>query len=695
MISEPLLMRYTYSVKSERVSQSIRNGLSSEFRVIIIRGEAGVGKTHLVADAAKYMLQSSRSFLWTEGFEQIVWVSPILRQNGGCHSLQQIFSSITSQVEGSLTTGESESDGPRNRIESVLQEKRLLIVIEDLDDPYTDYDHSQLEDQRKLEKESFDEIKAWLEEIGNFSYARSRIVVTSRTATLAGFMVDVTRLEKDEAAKMIHEHARAIMLRRYFDSLDNKTEENIIELTRGNPQAIRLALGLINGTGNSDCLGEAIEVLRKYESRTIEPFFDCITAKIWEHLKPDEKACRIIEAMASFPADEWVPSKLLKRTVEAGEQTPSQATIQKCVRFGLMEYDPHHDNYFMHRTVKESLSRQGLTDRAKLNVARTQLACYLINTLSADDMVCRSEIKEPYWNALVRDQFVKIDPYWPIIESLMWWTEDQEVITKFVLLLVHYMDSRFLNGQRLHFVNRVVLLNESVTQRIKALLKIDALGWTYIEEGLDQLALHQIQEGLALLSEDKEDNDLRALASAWRARIYAKQGRLHDARAYIKDAESVAESCLEKYWIIARIRMMAGDVKLMEKAAFEAEALYLEAEANGERYGGEVGYQTDPRIGFALLLQADQDPGNATVAVDKARQRFVRLAENEHILTGRLYGEYGLALISSRENSTDNALHQLRKILKEIASRQGGNNVLLKLAKETYENLVHSKSSLH
>ncbi|KQV49635.1 SIR2 family protein [Massilia sp. Root335] len=690
--SSPLLMRHPYSVRSERVTDRIRSGLSSEFRVIVVRGEAGVGKTHLVADAAKKKLQPSNRSLWIEGFEQIIWIRPVLRKNGGFHTLDQIFSSITSQLDGNVQLDDSESERLRHKIEALLQERRVLIVIEDLDDPRADQHQSRAEEQRDAEATRFDDIKAWLEDIGNFSYARSRIVVTTRTAVVAGFMVEVTRLGGADAVKMVHEHARAIMLRRHFDALAT-VEKKVVDLTMGNPQAIRLALGLINGAPKDDWLDAAIERSRAGGSQGIEPVFDSITAAIWEKLPVDGEARRVVEAMAAFPAEEWVPSALLKCAAKTADDNVLQQALQTCLRFGLLGYDALYDNYFMHRTIKEALSRQNLIDQVQLNHARTELARHLLAFLSADGVVCRPEIPERYWNALVREEFVKIDPYWPIIESLMWWAEDQPIIVDFLLLLVHYMDSRFLNGHRLYFVNKAMAMASDLDKRTRALLNIDALGWTYIEEGSDIQAMKYIDQGLQLLTD--QDNDLRALASAWKARICAKQDRIFEARIHIGNAKRFVKSCPRKFWIKARVCMMAGDVKLMEKKPNAAEKQYLDAEANEERYGGELGYQTDPRIGFALLRKADAEPKNAGPVIDKARQRFTRLAENEHVPTGRLYGEYGLALIASRENSTDDALLQLRKILKEISARQGENNVLLKLAKESYESLASSKVLSH
>jgi tetratricopeptide (TPR) repeat protein len=677
----------SYSVKSERTFERIRNGLSSDFRVVVVKGEAGVGKTHLVVEAAMNRLQPNNRALWTEGFEQIVWIRPILRENGGYHSLEQIFSFITSQVDAGQVPGEDESERSRNRIDAILQERRLLIVIEDLDDPRADGGRGRHGRHEEILEQGFDEIKDWLEGATNYAYTRSRIVVTSRSATVAGFVVEVTRLGADDAAEMVHEHARALMLRRHFDALDDKVVEKIVDLTMGNPQAIRLALGLINGSADSSWLGGAIRRLRAHKNRHIEAVFDSITARIWAGLGTNEEARRVVETMAAFPAEEWVPSKLLENAARL--DTDRHEAVQKCVRFGLIDYDAFHDRFFMHRTTKEALERGKLFDRLTLNEARSRLARYLLKFLGGQDVVCRPEISEPYWNALVRDEMVKIDPYWPIIESVMWWAESQRIIVDFLLLLVHYMDSRFLNGQRLHFVKQSIMVLDGSSPRIKALLHIDALGWTYIEEGSDADALTHIATGEKLLT-GAGDDDLRALAWAWRARICARQGRIAEARDHIAKAGNHVASCPEKFWIKARVCMIAGDVKLMEKDPDAAEKLYLDAEANEERYGGEVGYQTDPRIGFALLRKADLQPARAREAIDAAKQRFSRLAENEHVPTGRLYGEYGLALITLRENSSAEARRQLKKILKEIAARQGENNVLLKLARESYDSLGKS-----
>lgn len=688
--SSPVLKRHAYSVQSQRVTDRIRSGLSSEFRVIVVRGEAGVGKTHLVADAARKNLQPSNRSLWIEGFEQIIWIRPILRKNGGFHTLDQIFSSIISQMDGNAQVEDSETGRLKHKIEALLQEHRVLIVIEDLDDPRADGQRSPSTDQPDAENVHFDGIKAWLEDIGNFSYARSRIVVTTRTAIVAGFTVEVPRLGAADGARMVREHARVIMLRSRFDALDGIVGP-VVELTMGNPQAIRLALGLVNGAQAADWIGDARARARAGGRSGIEPVYDAIMAEIWARLPAGGVARRIVETMAAFPAEEWVPSALLKCAAPtAGDDAKSlQQALQTCVRFGVLEYDTLTDHYFMHRTIKEALRRENLVDEARLIDARSKLANELITFLRAEDVVCRPEIADPYWNALVRDEFVKIDPYWPIIESLMWWAEDQPIIVDFLLLLVHYMDSRFLNGHRLYFVNKAMQVGSTMDQRTRALLNIDALGWTYIEEGADVQALKYIKDGMDLLT--AEDDDLRALAYAWRARICASNGQVPQARIFIAQAEDCMKKFPTNYWVKARVVMMAGDVSLVDGDPNAAEEYYLQAEANEERYGGELGYQTDPRIGFALLRKADKEPENAADAIDKARARFIRIAENEHVPTGRLYGEYGLALIASRESSTDNALQQLKKLLKEISARQGENNVLLKLAKESYDSLAGSK----
>jgi|GEM_PF-1310701 len=676
------------SVKCEQVFQRLLDGLSSAFGVIVVCGEAGVGKTQLVMDAARDRLRPNDRALLSGGFEQVIWIHRIIRDNGRGHTLESIFSAIFSQVDVVFSAEDTDPNRSREKIAAILREQHLLVVIEDLDDPRS----APLRTPHAPVIDDFNRVRSWLQDIGANANWNSRIVVTSRNATLSGFTMDVPRLEPDDAIKMIHDDAHSLMLRRNFE-LTDAVVSSIDALTLGNPQAIRLALGLINSMRNADWLPTANT--RSPRGGPIESVIDQLLEQIWNGLK-NPAACAVVKTMVALPGEEWIPSMLLGGAQDGEAGRLNREAIRDCVGSGLLDYDAIHDSYFMHRTIKEGLCRHNwFDDHGELDLARNAFANRLLAFLRQDHVACRADIKEPYWNALVRDEMTKVDNYWRIIESMMWWAESRPLIVDFVLLLSHYMDSRFLNGLRVHFVKKALDMLEQGNIampadhiiRMRALLHIDTLGWTYMEDGFDTEALREIDQGTTLL-ENEGHEDLRALAWAWKARISANSGQ-RDALELIERARTCARACPEKHWIQARVSMISGDVQLMTDDTDGAEKSYLDAEASEERYGGEVGYQTDPRIGLALLRRAEQRPEQARDAIARARDRFVRLAENPHVLTGRLYGEYGLALITARQDSTREALPQLQKILKEIAARHGENNILLQLAKDEYMRLEH------
>jgi hypothetical protein len=680
-----------HSIKRKQIDERMSSALSSEFRVIVVKGEAGVGKSHITAEAALNRLQpNNRNFL-SEVFERVIWIRAA-STNGrkGTHTLEAIFHAIASQVDASLPTGETRRERPQKKIDAILQELRLLIVIEDLEDPRLSETHGDLDQATSdaLERD-FEEIRRWLECGPGYANPRSRIIVTSRNATIAGFLVEVTRLKGEDATNLIHQHAHAIMLRRSFQALSEPILSNILDFTLGNPLAIRLCLGLINGTGSDQLFNKAVNTIKNSQNPAIESRFGILIGEMWDALNNDAR--RVVAALAIFPIGEWIPASLLIHAAGGAKDPGFYKNVQVCVKFGLLEYDAALEKFSVHRTTREVLVTQNLFGTKDMDDARERLACYLLAFLQRDDVICRHEITECYWNALVRDEMAKVDNYWPTIEEIMRWKENDPMIVKFTLLLAHYMDSRFLNPQRLWFVERSIAALANSCNRTKALLYIDALGWTYVEEGSNEKALDNIEKGRRLLGD--ADHDLHALAFAWQARIAASDGKIGDAISHISKADEHVSNCKDKYWIIARIRMVAGDIKIIEKNPGKAEESYLLAELNQEMYGGELDYQTDWRIGLALLRKAELQKAEKEMrsyrqSINLARYRFTKLTENINVAHGRLYGEYGLALISEQEQATREAGWRLRRILKEIEARHGEKNVLLKLATSSYQSLT-------
>jgi hypothetical protein len=327
-----------------------------------------------------------------------------------------------------------------------------------------------------------------------------------------------------------------------------------------------------------------------------------------------------------------------------------------------------------------------------------KLARHLLDFLRDKNVICRPGIDQEYWNALVRPEMCQVDPYWRIIKHVLQEVRNDRIITELAMVLPHYMDSRLLNVERKAMLTSAIAKFDElkkgaedrdevgVLNRNQALLMIDALAWTHIEDRELEEAEKTIERGLALPGAKPE---LDALAACWRARaaMLEQQSCLRPNWDKAEDHMERARATVfagDQHWIQLRIKMMDGDLhKLMGKPR-EALRLYREAEQQAEYYGGEGdGYQTSPRIGIALL---DMKPEPSDEEEREAERRFEKLVENKQVAIGQLYGRYGLALLAARRNSTREAISQLNIIRQELYYR-GLGNVLLELTEALYEEI--------
>lgn len=727
--------------------QKFDKGIHSDFRVIVVKGEPGVGKSHLLGSIMQEDDSTGPRNSAGDAFEKIVWLTPSPDPRAAKYTLDDIFDAIANSLDSFIHAEKKFSK--RHRIDRMLQEHKVLVVIEDLELVNDDGDSR--------------DIKDWLQHSGPFARPASRIVITSRTLLLPGFVIEIQRLEPHESSIMLDELAKQIMLRRSIPDGANGLKDRIVACTFGNPQAMKMALGLLCGVG-LDAAEDAIrdltilirtgarlpvsghpetwtlQDLPQYFCIAIEPIFDaintmvlCALANFWQPHSPAiiggmtwqaelaasterlPDAFNVLKAMLVFPDNEAVPSHLLEVAADISAPGGFASAVQQCVRFGLLECDAQRNEYRIDR-----ISCGLLVSRLSVEPGYAlRLAMYLRAFMRDKDVICRDDIVPPYWNALVRSEMAKIDPYWPIIKHVIRNLGACLLTVDFVELLVHYMDSRFMHTERKEFIYAALQALETSAvpgnKLRQALLRIDALAWTFMEEENFAGANRAVDEGLELSG--NTNFELIAIANTWKARIACsdREAARGEPSMYIALAKKALAACTSQpSWIAMRVEMIEGDILL---SRFPGTALehYEKAEDLAESYGGEGdGYQTGPRIALALLKKWD----DATLAWSKARAvhpdverscgcddayiegsptrdelirdaeyQFRKLLRNEHIAAARLYGRYGLALISARKHASHEAMIQLRSIHREISQRNKG-NVLLKLAEELYKQTV-------
>jgi hypothetical protein len=713
--------------------ERIENGLCSDFRVIIVKGEPGIGKSQLLALAAAKSTDHPGTGLLDEVFERVIWIRADGSAPGAGHTLDRIFRSILCSIQTtsagirrSVNTShlpDTELRSQQDEVNRLLQQHRVLVIIEDLERPEPSSAARSGNEPRKVDtarapqaaERELQLIRNWLESPGPYAYPKSRIIVSSRNLILPGFVVEIEPLTRAQATTLIKEHSRKIMLCRAIkgelpeESKDaaEVTIEKLIRVTFRNPQVIKMALGLMNGSADSDAPHTALAKLSENPDTKLESVFAALLVRALECIenalastKPEQKEFprTILSAMLAFPDGEPVPARLLK--IAAGmPDSPAEFIehAQVLVNYGLLERDACAGTYTAHRIIRNLLNQR--PEEMKLaGTATKALAEHLLEFLNDKNVACRPEIDQKYWNALVRPEMCQIDPYWRIIKHVLQEVRNDPIITKLAMVLPHYMDSRLLNVERKEMLTSAIaqfdkLKNRpesqnriDVLRQNRALLMIDALAWTHIEDRELDKAETIIKRGLVLAGASPE---LEALAECWRARAaMLGQQSLHrpnwdQAEKHMANARSKVFP-KDQRWIKLRIKMMDGDLhKLMGKPG-EALRLYREAERQAEYYGGEGdGYQTSPRIGIALL---DMKPEPAEEEEREAERRFEKLVENRQVAIGQLYGRYGLALLAARRNSTREAIGQLNIIRQQLYYR-GLGNVLLELTEALYEEI--------
>lgn len=606
----------------EKDIKRVVQALASRWPLISIEGLGGMGKTTLALEIAHLCLIDSIADL-NPTFEYAVWVSAKDRPEQEFW-LNEVLNT-TARVLGYFSIAKlppSQLEEKKAQIDQLLHSYRTLLIIDNFE---------TIKDLA---------LEAWMQDIPE----PSKVLITSRTDQLRRIgtrPVELRGLETADALVLIRTYAQSLDLH----SLALEKEEkllSLVDVTRGNPKVIGMAIGYIKRGRLS--LDEVVDQLH-IAGKTVHGIFDDLFMRMWNTIMTSnaqsvllisslfaefmsKKALHVISGLAEYSLDNALEELVELKLLEMKEES---ATI-------TLQYTLH--------PLTRAFAKARLDETPEFEEqARRRWAKYYLDFVTHH--LIREIPIERYWNALARSGLAPIDYEWPNIYKLLNWLEQQEnkQLVDFMMVLSHYMDRRILFSERLYYARKAAEIAEQLGQMdAAALLRIDALGWTLIEEGLFEEAKREIEKGQQnaqqMHSQDTTVVDLLALANAFLARILLEQGKLAEAA---KALESLWSN-IYKPFIRSRIAMIAGDLAYKQKNKAIALQFYKDALEASLQYRGE-GEDSElyHRLGAAYLLDIETDG----TLMQAERSFNIILNSTYSVLTiEAIYAKYGLARLA-------------------------------------------------
>ncbi|MDQ2842675.1 MAG: SIR2 family protein [Acidobacteriota bacterium] len=646
----------------------------NKHRLTIVDGLPGTGKTSLANKLAREYAAGKHRLQ----FKHVIWIAA----EGGARGeqwLDTVFNHLA-RATGFPIVAQIPSEEmyrKRGEIRKILGESATLLIIDD------------------YHEVRGNDLSLWLQGLANEPIGDTRVIIMMRpgedTSSIPAERLKLDGLADDEALELVREQARALKVEAYLTRESHATILELIHRVNGNPQALEQAMGLIAAKGRN--VRQVIESLQAGTGSDINGIIHLLSEGSFAAVSTTAR--RILISATFFPEAATIPHDALQAVADVADLRAYETAVEELVQVRLLEMSPVEKRYTLHPTTRSFASKKLTPERGPDSRYRRRLAEFTLQFLRK--VIERNQPSVPYWNALVTESMDVIDREWPIVSEILHSLLEQnsEDIVPFTMLLVHYLDSRFLNKERIDCVSASINITQgrrAFTEQL-ALLKMDALGWTYIEEGnLDQ-ARAEVEAGASLASglPDQQARDLEALAQAWSGRITIE--RAHEARDNCSATLlfNEAELCIKRAlassanapWILARVLMAAGDVDFKQNRYKSALDHYEAAVTEENKYGGEArNYQLAPRIGFARLeLYVDAKRQGLNVAeyqLNEAKLKFQPLAEQKHITIGKIYGDLGLALVELTGQEASRAAEKVSTIRMDV-ERQSPSYVLRKM----------------
>lgn len=634
----------------------VLEGLASRYPLVSIEGIGGVGKTSLAVQVAYGCIEATQEPRW----EYVVWVSAMDKpdQKRWLNDVLNRVAQLMGYPAVSQLPVERLPD-KRDVVDKLLRLHRVLVIIDNFE---------TIEDP---------DLVSWMENIPEPSHV---LITTRQRLVQRVWAVQLQGLDEEEALALVRQEAEVSSMPTLLAEADDVLKQ-LVAVTDGNPRAIEMALGYVRGGSLS--LQETVGQLRD-AGADVDDVFDYLFRRSWTLLSTHAK-----DLLCVTPLFVGSITRDALKEVSGLDAYDLKNAINQAALTRLLDVEVPAQQYAVHPMTR-AFARRQLADRPEFEqAARQRWSNYYLRFVR--EHVTRAQPDVRYWNALVSDAMSVIDTEWLSINEVLQWAVaegQQELLLEFVVLLLHYMDSRLHNLERIDYARRAADAAADLGQpTLEALLRIDALGWTYIEEHHMDEAAREITRGLELArdgrdsSGETDDPDgLLSLGSAWMARLRAEQGHYDEATKLIA---GVVDRTGAPPWIRYRVAMAAGDIAFKQGDGRRALKHYEDAVSETERYGGEGhGYQIEPRIGLALI--ADNQ-------LEAADEKFRALHAHEQLAIGKLYAEYGMALVAMQRGHLEEA-RQLARTARQELYRRTTSNLLTKLIDELFAKLEENRS---
>lgn len=607
------------------------------FRIVGVQGFPGSGKTALAIEVARRCEYGRKAEL---NSGDLLFAHCLYVNARGTRAAEPLIHQILDKAADLFRLAAirqldiSQLDKKKEQINAVLKIFRVLIIIDQLNG--------------NIAKE----LSSWLETIP----APSSVLLVSRmNLENVNMLVSIREMEELDAKESVRARLAEHRLK-----LDDAQVSQLIDMVNGNPQGLKLLVGQM-ATGRPTSLDKADDI-GQYDASTV-------LDDSWELLTEGGK--KILLAASIF-ATNAIPEDALHAASGIADHEDFLAGLKECQNLLLLEFctEPKPvsqcvDGYSLH-PMTITRARQFLeADTEAASGLYRRLGHYYLGWIR--DRVVRRAPDVAYWNALATPNMLDIDDEWPTIRRMVYWMagHDHNAFVDMVFLLVHYLDTRLYNSDRQHLVKAAIpILKKQGRVADEALLHIDALSWTLMEEDKPAEAKQEILHGLDLVNQldVAERAELTALAHAWLARIECEQGHMQKARELIDQASSDLGAL--RAWISYRVHMVAGDIHVKRADYAPAINSYKECLRLVASYGGEEGYQILPRIGLTYCLVS----GGLT----DARRIFsdlMNLSQSDNIEIGNLYAKYGLAVIDFKLNKacSSGAVNWIQRLRAHVA----------------------------